>query len=426
MTTNISFAGQPSPDPRPVAVVLGGTVPHRELLANLGRRGYKTVLVDYLEDPPARKDADLHVRESTLDRNMVLDIARKMNARLVISTCIDQAGVIACQVAEEMGLPQPYSYETARKVTDKARMKQIMADNGIPTSAFRVYDDMQEALKTDLEFPVVVKPADGNSSKGVRKALNPGELEAFLELAFRVSRNGKVIVESYVEGLEIGMDCFVHDTRVSVLMCHRKRKPGGDGSKVIFSIGSVSPPEISSTAHENLRKAAARVADVFGLNNTPLLMQAIVTGDEVHVVEFAPRIGGGLNFRTIKLFTGFDIIDAAVDSYLGVPVKVQYSKPLFYHSENHVYTKPGVFGSIEGYQELLHDGTIEEFYPNKTRGMAVSSDMASNDRAASFFVKAFSIETLRQKVRKSFDSIKVYDIKGNLMFNDSFYQDLLF
>ena len=56
---------------KPVAIVLGGTNPHVTLINKLKARGYYTVLVDYLPNPPASKVADEHIQESTLDKEVV-------------------------------------------------------------------------------------------------------------------------------------------------------------------------------------------------------------------------------------------------------------------------------------------------------------------------------------------------------------------
>ena len=132
-----------TPSKTPVAVVLGGTAPHCVLIDNLRARGYRTVLVDYYADPPARAHADLHVQESTLDKDAVVRVAREVGADLVIATCVDQANTIACYAAEQLGLPRPYSYATARVIADKTLMKDKLVENGLPT-ARHVYVDRGE------------------------------------------------------------------------------------------------------------------------------------------------------------------------------------------------------------------------------------------------------------------------------------------
>ncbi|MBO4909063.1 MAG: hypothetical protein J5476_07260 [Lachnospiraceae bacterium] len=123
------------------ALILGGTAPHKELIEKLKKRGYHTILVDYFENPPAKEVADEHIMISTLDKEAVLETAKKLNADLVISTCVDQANAVCCYVAEKLGLPIPYSYETALDMTDKSRMKKIMKEHDIPTSDYLVLDE---------------------------------------------------------------------------------------------------------------------------------------------------------------------------------------------------------------------------------------------------------------------------------------------
>ena len=51
-----------------IALVLGGTSPHVELINKLKQRGYYVILVDYLNNSPGIAAADQHIQESTLDK----------------------------------------------------------------------------------------------------------------------------------------------------------------------------------------------------------------------------------------------------------------------------------------------------------------------------------------------------------------------
>jgi|SRR5690554_2186935 len=106
-------------DKQQKAIILGGTDDHIALIENLKKRGYYTILIDYNANPPAKVAADLHIQESTLEEDKVLKIATEQKVDLVISACIDQALLTACYVAERLGLPAPFSYETALNVQIK-------------------------------------------------------------------------------------------------------------------------------------------------------------------------------------------------------------------------------------------------------------------------------------------------------------------
>ena len=57
-----------------VAIVLGGTKPHVNLIENLKCRNYYTILIDYLKNSPGIDAADEFICESTLDVDKVLKL----------------------------------------------------------------------------------------------------------------------------------------------------------------------------------------------------------------------------------------------------------------------------------------------------------------------------------------------------------------
>jgi len=405
-----------------VAIVLGGTYPHKSLINNLKLRGYYTILIDYYAFPPAKVDADEHIQESTLDKGKVLEIAKKRNASLVISTCIDHANVTACYVAEELNLPAPYSYEIALTVTNKRLMKEMMVSNGIPTSKHITVNEKSDYNIDGFLFPVIVKPTDSNSSKGVRKATDLTELQRFVKDALRISRNQSAIIEEFIEGKEIGADCYIQDKKLTVLATRERQKMVINKENPVQQIqSSVCPADLTNEQLKKLKVIGEKIAEVFNLNNTPLLIQAIIDNDIFNIIEFAPRIGGGENYSFVQLYAGFDIIDSAVNSFLGLPVKFDYNHSEYYFSDVFLYAKPNIFGHVTGYEELLEDKTIEFFHLFKAPGTEMGIDMSSNNRIGSFLVKSETKEELTKKIKKSLNKIEVYDIHGNPVMRKDIY-----
>lgn len=395
-----------------LAVVLGGTFPHIELVNNLKGRGYYVLLIDYFKNPPAKTVADEHIQESTLDRDKVLEIAQRRNANLVISTCIDQANVTACYVAEKLELPTPYSYETAIQVSNKVLMKEKMLSSGIPTSRYFHIQKIDDLQNHDLDYPVIVKPVDSNSSKGVSIAENAQELLPLTETALKLSRNGGAIVEEFVKGQEIGIDCFVVDGVASVLLTKERRKFDArfNGSQQIY--GCLWPANLDEAHAAKFSEVANSIAKAFRLQTTPLMIQAIVKGNQVSVIEFAPRIGGGESFRLIKLSTGFDYIDAAVDSFVTAKPEMDAQAPNCYYAETFLYAYPGDFGQISGCDHLLETGSIEYWDSLKKKGATIGEELSSNNRVGVFTVKAKSKKEIHKKIMDALEQIEVYSTEG--------------
>ena len=400
-----------------VAIVLGGTVPHCELIRQLQKRGYYTILVDYLPDSPAKSVADEHIQESTLDQEMVLKIARERNASLVIAGCIDQANVTAVYVSEKLGLYVPYDYQTSLNVTNKGLMKRIMVENNIPTSRHVYVDERDDLSVLDgLRYPLMVKPADSNSANGVKKVSDPSELEKNLKLALSFSRNHKAVVEEFVTGKEISAYCYVKDHKAKLIMTAQRLSVFDGEDKVIKCFSTIAPAAISKKAEQESERIATLIAQSFGLDNTPLFVQAIVQGDEVDVLEFAPRVGGGSCFMTIKGNTGFDIIEAVINSWLNVDVNFEtWHYPEKIYVVNTVYGKDGVFDHFTGGEELVKNGVAEEFFPIKMRGAEIDNSRASSSRLCFFITAAPDYKGILEKADKAYSMIHATSSTGEEM-----------
>ncbi len=407
-----------------VAVVLGGTAPHIELIKRLQRRGFYVVLIDYLDNPPAKNVADLHIQESTLDEEMVCKVAKDYGASIVLSACVDQANITACYANEKLGLPRPYSYDIASKITNKGYMKQVMCTHNIPTSKY-VYLDRDEELETiELQYPVMVKPADSCAASGVKKAYNEEELRRYLADAKRISRNGRTVVEEFVEGFEVSVYAFVAEKKANIVMISQRMSVIEGEDQVLKCFATLAPAQMSEVAYRKIEKAATSIANAFDLDNTPLHVQVLISGDDISIIEFAPRVGGGISYQTILDNTEFDILEATIDSYLQIPVKPHFVSPKYLYTVNLVYGKPGVFDRLTGHDELIADGTIESLHFHKTRGMQISADRASGGRVAAFLVKSKDKAGLLAKIDKAMQTMNVYSSEGDeLMRKDLYLKD---
>jgi len=413
------------PEAKPLAIVLGGTHPHVALVENLEARGYRVVLVDYHEAPPASRVADEHVRLSTLDLEAVLSLARERKASLVIAACVDRANVAAAYVAEELGLPAPYGFATAQRIANKRTMKERLAQTGVPTAVFRVAGGVAEAERLPVDFPVVVKPVDCGGSKGVRKAVDRRELRLAAEEAFKVTRAEEILVEEFCDGTEVGADCFVQDGVAHVLALREKHVRRGGVEGVLSNYASVMPARVSPAARERIHRAASDIARGFGLRTTPLLVQFFVDGDDIRVIEFAPRVGGGLNYRLVRMWTGFDLVDATVNAWLGHASAVTLNTSGGCLSSNHVYAEASVFGEVRNAQRLLRDGVVEEFYVHKARGATIGASLSAADRAASFIVRAADPDELLRRTRQAVETLDVLDIDGRSIIRRDLYLQAL-
>ena len=405
------------------ALVLAGGFPQIDLLKELKKRGIHTVLADYYAEPVARPYADRFYQVSTLDIDAITQVAKRENVNFLITVCTDQALLTVAKVSEELGLPCYIDYQTGLNVTNKQYMKKMFAQYGIPSAQHVVMGVLDKSAIGHMSYPLIVKPVDCNSSKGVVKVLNDDELVEAFNKAVTYSRTDTAIIEEYIEGLELSVDVYVENGRATVLAVTNSDKINDEERFVIFR--SKYPAVSRECIMSKISDAAQRIADAFRIKNAPMLIQLIVRDDDIFILEFSARTGGGVKHRLIQRICGFDVIKAVVDLTLGqiphLEMKPAQSK---YIVDEFIYCKPGVFERLENFDELTHEGVLSDFFLFKWKGAVFDTIENSGDRIAGFAIQADSISELREKHNIAVTKLKVLDSNGEDMMRHDLLVDI--
>lgn len=393
------------------ALVLAGGFPQIALIEKLKKRGIFTILADYFEAPIAKNIADKFYQVSTLDVDGIKNLAVAEKADFLITVCTDQALLTVAKVSEELGLPTYIDYDTALEVTNKSYMKEVFIKNGIPTANFRIIDDVVSLGNLNLKFPLVVKPVDCNSSKGVIKALTVDALGKAVKDARMMSRTSSAIVEEYLSGKEVSVDVYVEEGIAHVLDITESIKMN-DNEKFVIT-GSLHPALISTDARRKIRLIAQQIAEAFHLDNSPMLFQAIVNQDDVFILEFSARTGGGTKYLSIQRQTGIDMIDAVIDLTIKKAPHYSYGKQKYPNMLDwYIYCYEGIFDHLEGFDELLHEGFLLDYYLYKNQGAKFGKIRNSGDRLAGFTLVSDGNSDLIAKKDIALSRIHAYSVNG--------------
>jgi carbamoylphosphate synthase large subunit len=402
------------------ALVIAGGLPQVALIKELKKRNITTILADGSENAIARPYADQFFQLPIFDVEAVKDLAIRERVDFLITVCADQVLLVVAQISEMLGLPCYLDYETAQKVSDKEIMKKIFVERGIPTSPYVVMNKLNTKDIQSLNYPLVVKPVDSYSSKGVRKVLNKEELSIAFDEAIHLSRAKMAVIEEFCSGEEISVDVYVAEGKAYLLCVSNSNKIKEADRFVIFR--GKYPAKVSETVLDQIRGVAQKIADVFNIKNAPMLIQLITDGKNISVLEFCARTGGAMKYLLIKHVCGFDVIKAVVDLTLGIkPTVTIYEPDNNYIVNDFIYCKPGVFDHLVGFQELVKEGILTDFFHLKSKGTIMRGVTSSSDRIAGITIKADSIADFNQKHKETAEAVQVVDNKGNdIMRHDLF------
>lgn len=300
-------------------LLLGGN--HTQLTCTLAAKaeGYHVISVDYLPDNPAHKYADEYHNVSTIDKDGVLALARKLDIDGIVSYASDVSAPTAAYVAEALGLPTN-PYDSVMIMTHKNLFRKFLRDNGFPMPEGAAFSDYEEALAffRTIPKPVMVKPIDSSGSKGVNEISSEEEFKAAWDEALSYSLSKNVIVEQFIKrkGYQIDGDIFVANGEIVFWgICDQHHD---DTCSEFTPAGLSFPPTQDPKHQQRARELISRLLHLLGMHMGAYNVEYIVgEDDEVYIIEIGPRNGGNMITDTICAATGINLAKYTVRQAVG-------------------------------------------------------------------------------------------------------------
>jgi biotin carboxylase len=301
----------------PLLHVLGGGPWQLPTVVKAKELGLRVLVTDMYRERPAYALADMHEVIDITDCEATLDAARRHRVDGVLCDSTDVGVPTAAYVAERLNLPG-IGYQSALNCTNKARMRDCVSRAGLPVPhhcAVREQAELAPALGA-LGLPLVVKPVDNQSGRGVRIVADASDLALAFRHARSFSRSGAVLIEAFVTGVEIIVDGIVCDGRSTILGVASKC-PYADNptvaSRILYESGWSLP-----CASADVEAACAATVAAVGLRHGIFHAEFMVDGHRVVPIDFAARGGGVMIYRlVVPHVSGIDACRAVIEWAVG-------------------------------------------------------------------------------------------------------------
>ena len=258
----------------------------RSSLEQLGVLG-SIVASDMSVLAPARYVADSAVTVPPANSEefvpVLLDLCERMEISLVVPTIDPELPALAAAktaFAAKGTTVAISDLETISVAADKNLTHEWLITGGFPTVRQTRLADLNDK-DADALFPIVVKPAHGSASVGVRMIENPAELASLA--------GEDLIVQSRAPGTEYTTDVYVDEGGQIRVTVPRER----------LEVRSGEVSKGRTVRHAALEEVVAEIAASLPGAYGALNVQAFVSDDEINVIEINPRFGGGfqLSYR---------------------------------------------------------------------------------------------------------------------------------
>ncbi|MER9312264.1 acetyl-CoA carboxylase biotin carboxylase subunit family protein [Mesorhizobium australicum] len=207
--------------------------------------------------------------------------------------------------------PNPTSIE---RCCDKFTQRQLLAEAGVPIPAYRVTANATDVQKfaAEIGLPVIVKPAVGSGSSGVRLCRNVDELAehtTYLLGGKHIWRSSpRMLVEEFAQG----------PFYVAHIMGNEVIGIGaadfGPPPHFVFREG-IFPALLTDEEHRRIVDVSLSCLPALGLGWGPTCIELRWTKRGPVVIEVNPRLGGGP--EPVQLAYGVDLITEHIKLVIG-------------------------------------------------------------------------------------------------------------
>ncbi len=230
-----------------------------------------------------------------------------------------ESGVdLAGDLASALELPgNDPSLRNARR--DKAVMAEAVARRGIRTPkqfCDRDVDAILKWIRSEVSWPVIVKPTRSAASDDVHRCCNPTEVrEAVSGILGRSNVlgeiNERVVVQEYLDGTEYAIDMVCSPTERVITAFWRYHRPAGSDRFVGYDQMTLLPYD--GTRQRALEACAVKVADALGIRHGPAHCELMWVDDEPAFIEMGARFSGGINGALSHLCGGYGQFEMMIE-----------------------------------------------------------------------------------------------------------------
>lgn len=337
-------------------LVVGGGLWQTPLIKYLKDKGHLVYVVDPYLHSPGVKFADKHIVCDVRDAE---EIYKQLKGEEFKFVCSDQSDISVNTVSilnNLFGL-SGNRIEVTDNFVNKFKMRELASSLNIPCPNYKKIfnvSDLKDFIK-ECRLPIILKPADSQSSRGVIKidSENLTEISSFVVSSLKYSNCGYLIAEEFMDGEEVTVEGFasnrLHKTLAISLKKHFRT---GIASELRY------PADIPDAMYRKLEEYNDRFVNGSGLEFGITHAEYIInrnTGD-INIIEIACRGGGTLiSSDIVRWVSGVDIYDLFYKSLNSETIQMQDVKVVKNHAILKFFEfKQGKVKSIDGFNEVAN------------------------------------------------------------------------
>lgn len=395
--------------------------------------GVTTIVTDYDSNAPAKKVADISYDINGLDVDAICEMARKEQIDGVMVGVADVLVQPYQQVCEKLGLPCYANAKSAAVFNNKRLFKQTCAEFGIEGIPEYSLED-----KDSIVYPVIVKPADSNSGKGITLVRQRSDLDDAVMRAKAESRTDTVLIERYMECSDVSIYYTIVDGKIYLSSLSDRYTFRTETSATPICLGDMFPSQYFDKFMQTEHPKYVNMLKGLGVENGILYVSAFYENGHFYVYDPGFRLQGGGFHLTLMSVNGFDqrkmLINFALTGSMAY-----YDMDKLNDAKMHGQSaatvwfllKSGLINQISGLDYIKNHPSVDFVIQRFNEGDEVTDQMQGTERQVflRIFMHCKNESELKATIKDFTNRLKVFTTSGenlvlpslNSVFENNFY-----
>jgi formate-dependent phosphoribosylglycinamide formyltransferase (GAR transformylase) len=345
-------------------LMIGSSAGMLKIAAKIKAYGHYLIVMGRDNGDPCHNLANKSIFVDYRDRVKCAELAKNLEIDFIVPGSNDVAFDTSHHIAKLRNLDYFDSGHTIQMLHNKQGFRNLLGELGLAQPRVYGLEDILSSPKNLHQTTLLIKPELSFSGKGISKVKVTEHLTPAIELATKSSRNGKYIIEEFIEGDLFSVSAFLED---------------GKATKTFFVnefcftnpyavCASFTPSTLTDELQKYVTGSVTKIAKHLNLKNGLIHIQFILDKDNtVFFIECMRRMIGDFYAKNIFHAYGVDYYDLYLRPYLGMT----YDDPAITHNVPKTIArtvlggaKPFIFSGISN----PNDFRIIEYIPLKVSG----------------------------------------------------------
>lgn len=361
-------------------MILGTNEYQNPIILRAKELGYETHVYGLQRGEIGEKTADYFHAVDVCDLEKMWEEVEKLNPCGIVSICSELVLHTMNYLLRRRGIPCNSEW-TENISTDKYLMRKAMKDAGVDSPNFMLIKenmDIEEIYKatTTFTYPLICKPVDLSSSRGVYKIESREELKTALNYALKWSNKKEVILEEFIEGPEYSGESIAFEGKYKLLAVTEKHTTGAPH---FVETGHRQPARLESGMYEKIEKTLYNAFRAMKIEYGAIHPEFRITHDgKIYFMEIATRMGGDcIGTDLTPLSSGYDFMGMVINICQGkAPDFTKIREPK--NAENHYIMTHADLNEFERVKAEAPDTIwrVSEIKPISDKPILKSADRA--------------------------------------------------